>query len=61
MAQGKLPGSGNWPVLVMKPGQNPQEALAGAMVSGAVLPLMNQYTGKYFVASTRARFPDSAC
>ena len=33
LAQGKLPGSGDWPVLVMKPGQNPQEALAGALAA----------------------------
>jgi signal transduction histidine kinase len=38
LEQGKLPGSENWPVRVIKPGQNPQEALAGAsadMVSTA--------------------------
>jgi WD40 repeat protein len=33
LAQGKLPGSENWPVLVIKPGQNPQEALAGALAA----------------------------
>jgi hypothetical protein len=33
LAQGKLPGSGNWPILVIKPGQNPQEALAGALAA----------------------------